>query len=60
MKRFAFELDQQVKLSVSGEAGTVIGRAEYTNSRNSYLVRYKSADGRAVEVWWSEDALSAE
>jgi hypothetical protein len=57
---FKFALQQQVQISCSGEAGEVIGRAEYaTNPLTSYLVRYRCADGRAVEQWWSEDALSA-
>jgi hypothetical protein len=55
-----FELKQVVKIIDSGESGTVIGRAEYsTTPTPNYLVRYKAADGRAVEAWWSEDALEA-
>lgn len=51
------ELKQNVTIVASGEQGEVIGRAEYTIAEPSYLVRYKSADGRAVEAWWAEDAL---
>jgi hypothetical protein len=54
---FVFNLKDTVRIIVSGEAGEVIGRAEYLNSNPQYLVRYKSADGRAVEYWWSGDAL---
>lgn len=57
MKSFKFDLSQQVRLCESGEKGTVVGRAEYVNSSNSYLVRYCAGDGRQVEQWWSEDAL---
>lgn len=57
MDSFKFQLGQQVAITASGEQGTVVGRAEYTNSSNSYYVRYRSADGRAVEAWWTEDAL---
>lgn len=57
MNRFLFSLHDDVVISTSGERGQVIGRAEYTNSCNSYMIRYKSADGRAVEQWWPEDAL---
>jgi len=57
-EKFKFELKQQVTIAVSGEQGTVIGRAEYEHSENTYWVRYKSADGRAVESWWSESALT--
>lgn len=55
---FRFNLDQRVTIIESGEVGAVIGRAEYINSANAYLLRYRSADGRAVEQWWSEDALA--
>lgn len=51
------ELEQSVTITESGEQGTVIGRAEYTTSDPCYLVRYKCADGRAVESWWVESAL---
>ena len=53
-----FELKQNVTITASGETGQVIGRAEYTTSGPVYQVRYKSADGRTVEAWWPESALS--
>ena len=57
---FKFALQQQVRITCSLEVGEVIGRAEYsTTPLTGYLVRYRSADGRAVEQWWTEDALSA-
>lgn len=59
MKSFAFHLKQVVKISESGETGTVIGRAEYITQESQYQIRYKSADGRAVEQWWGEGALEA-
>lgn len=60
MQQFRFDLQQQVTIACSGESGTVIGRAEYsTTPLISYLVRYRRADGSAVEQWWTEDALSA-
>ena len=52
-----FNLDQAVTISASGETGQVIGRAEYTHAEPSYLIRYKGADGRAVEIWWTESSL---
>ena len=54
---FEFELNDEVIISVSGEEGEIIGRAEYLSSENTYLVRYQAADGRAVEAWWQESAL---
>lgn len=57
MKKFKFDLSATVRIAASGEAGTVVGRAEYATSENSYLIRYKAADGRATEAWWQESAL---
>ena len=51
---FRYELEQAMKISASGETGVIVGRAEYTTAEDSYLLRYKAADGRAVEAWWSE------
>ena len=54
-----YTLKQQVTIAASGEQGEVIARAEYS-AEPSYLLRYKSADGRAVEEWWAESALACE
>lgn len=54
---FKFELKQNVVISASNETGEVLARAEYTTSESSYFIRYKAADGRAVENWWVESAL---
>lgn len=55
---FKFALRQKVKISISGEAGEVIGRAEYsTTPLKSYLIRYRTAQGLASETWWTEDCL---
>lgn len=56
---FRFNLNEPVELAISGETGLVVGRSEYSFSENSYMIRYKSADGRAVESWWSESALNS-
>lgn len=54
---FKFELRQQVRIAASKESGEVVARAQYSNSTDSYLIRYCAADGRAVEQWWHADAL---
>jgi hypothetical protein len=54
---FKFDMEQNVIISVSGETGEVIGRAEYARDEDAYYIRYKSGDGRAVESWWRESAL---
>lgn len=57
-KSFKIEMSARVKLVESDETGKVIGRAEYDFAENSYLVRYKAGDGRQVESWITESALS--
>lgn len=52
-----FRLGEAVALSLSGERGIVIGRAEYLEGGPSYLVRYHAGDGRQVEGWWNEPAI---
>ena len=60
MSAFKFELNQPVTIALSGESGTIIGRAEYSESSiPSYCLRYVSKDGRAVEDWWKESTLVA-
>jgi hypothetical protein len=55
---FKWQLGTCVEITASGEQGNVIGRAQYSHAENSYLVRYAARDGRAVENWWTESALS--
>lgn len=59
MNEFTYTMNQSVKISASGETGSIIARAEYAVGGNSYLIRYKAADGRAVENWWNEGAIEA-
>lgn len=58
MSNFRFNLNQQVTIAASGETGQVIGRAQYATGQDQYHIRYRAADGRAVESWWGEDALT--
>lgn len=57
-KQFEHALNARVAIAASGETGEVIGRAQYTTTENQYLVRYKAGDGRAVERWWQQSALT--
>jgi hypothetical protein len=56
---FKYALGAKVAIEASGEAGEVIGRAEYRHADNAYYILYKAADGRAVQAWWDESALVA-
>lgn len=55
---FRYAIGQTIRIDVSAEVGEVIGRAEFDRSDDQYLVRYRAADGRATEQWWTESALS--
>ncbi len=57
---FKFGITDKVKITASGETGNVIGAAVFVAAENSYLIRYKAADGRATEAWWNESALEAD
>jgi hypothetical protein len=57
MNEFKFKIGALLTIKASDETGEVIGRAQYSNSDNTYLLRYKGGDGKAVENWWSEDAI---
>jgi hypothetical protein len=56
---YQFEIGDQVNITVSGENGKVIGRAEYDEEPPSYFVHYKTGDGRAVQSWWNAARLTA-
>lgn len=56
-KPFLHELKSTVKMVDSNEQGTVIGRAEYLDHANSYLVRYRAGDNRQTEAWFDESAI---
>lgn len=55
---FKFPMKSKVKIVISGESGTVIGRAEYATGENNYRIRYTLKNGVAVERWWTESALT--
>lgn len=52
-----YPLGAAARIRVSGETGAIIGRAEYSEMGPQVMLRYKAADGRAVEAWWSIDAV---
>jgi hypothetical protein len=52
-----FKIGDEVVIAASGERGEVIGLAVFARSEASAQLRYKAADGRAVESWWQVSAL---
>lgn len=55
---FKYPLGAAVKITASGEAGTVRGRAEYLNSENNYYLHYVNARGVACSDWVAESLLT--
>ena len=55
---FLYNLGTPVKLTQSGESGTIIGRAEFTNSDEQYFVRYVDGNGCLIQKWWPHDAIA--
>lgn len=55
---FVFALGDRVRIIESGEVGEAVGRAQYRAADDGYLIRYKAADGRACEQWWTVGALA--
>lgn len=58
--KFEYRVHDVVLISVSGERGEVIGRAERESGAIEYLVRYENGYGCAVEKWWDENAVELE
>lgn len=58
MKQFKFDIGQTVTIQTSGEQGRIVGRAEYDNSADDYLIRYTDGTGCAVQKWWTESAIA--
>ena len=56
-RSFKYDQGADVVLKKSGDAGEIIGRADYADASNQYLIRYVAADGRQVENWWNESAI---
>lgn len=56
--KFKYEIGESVKMALTEERGVVTARAEYQSQAPQYYVLYKAADGRQVENWFSDYALS--
>lgn len=56
---FKFNMNQQVKISRSGEVGKVYGRAEFKNSCNQFYVKYTRSNGDCAAEWFDDDELEA-
>jgi heat shock protein HspQ len=57
MDKFKFEIGQDVRLKMSEEKGTVIGRAEYANDENRYEIVYRNVTGAHAHGWFTESEL---
>lgn len=52
-------LGAEVIISISGERGRVIGRAEYLDAGTQYQVHYKDANGAAKTDWFYGHQVTA-
>lgn len=59
-KSFEYELGDMATITLSGESGQVRGRTEYFDAEypHNYLLRYKAADGRVAEGWYTASFLN--
>ncbi|CUY34150.1 MULTISPECIES: hypothetical protein [Serratia] len=55
---FKHEIGQRV-VTTTGEECAILGRAEYVNDPNMYLLSWPSDDGSEAEIWFKEDELTA-
>lgn len=54
---FKFQLGQRLKMNVLDEFGEVYARSEWQHEGRSYLMRYKSRDGKLMNDWFAEGEL---
>jgi hypothetical protein len=59
VSQFKFTLGQRAVLVISGEKGTVVGRAEYLDYPPAFQLEYVAADGRATSGWFTGRELDA-
>jgi len=50
-------LGKTATIMCSNERGIIIGYAVFEDQNPQMLIRYKAADGRAVEQWWYASAV---
>lgn len=54
-----FNIGSSVVISLTGQKGIIIGRAEYNNVYpNSYWVQYESGEGNLAKSWIDEQDLA--
>jgi hypothetical protein len=51
------QIEQSVMISISGEVGMIIGKAEYRDSNTVYQVHYKDATGVNRTEWYAGSQL---
>jgi len=54
---FKYELGQTA-ITTTGETCSILGRAEYSNEPNMYLLSWPSDNGTTAEIWFKEDELT--
>lgn len=57
MSEFKFKIASTVNVMLSGSVGEVLGRAQYKECPNQYLVQYLNGIGDSTTTWFSESEL---
>ncbi|CAI0926502.1 hypothetical protein [Serratia proteamaculans] len=55
---FKYELGQTA-ITTTGEACSILGRAEYSSEPNMYLLSWPSDNGTTTKIWFKENVLTA-
>lgn len=58
-EKFEFDLGERVEIKSSGEAGEVIGRAEYVSGGIQIQLHYMDGQGCAKTEWFYQNLLAS-
>ena len=58
MRIFAFEMNDEVRDTITGFTGVVTARCQYATEENYYRVEWVDKNGKPVEVWFSGTRLA--
>lgn len=50
-KDSAFQLNQRVSITATGQVGVVMGKAQYAHLPNDYLIHYVNSHGDLAREW---------
>jgi hypothetical protein len=60
MHSFKFRLGQRVTILPGGKTALIVGRAQYADYQDHFLVSYRDSRGGLLQVWWAQNSLECE